>query len=137
MTFTINKKSWHYWLASKWGKFSPHVVSEQNICAYTRYVIGGLIGLILVSVLGSLFAYLAICAVVDLAWLVHHFKMSTYISGPGIAFLVAASLVAVIFIFGSALAWLTSMEVKDVSPTFVVKAYRSFKDKTCVRLNIV
>jgi hypothetical protein len=135
MTFTINRKSWHYFLAYKLGDFhdDESATDENNICFYVRQVAQG----VLLGALGcALFAGAAFLAICGLAFLVHlliNFNLPTVMlqAGGGTA---GATVVALV-VWGIRTLWLRHrVRSYQKPPSFIKQAYRSFKDKTCVRI---
>ena len=132
MIFDVNTKSWHYRLASKYPEMRP----GDDICAYSRSVLRGLIV--------ACFIVIAISAV--LAMLIDTLLFLYFIiTGPliqphelAIAFMAIMAVIA--YIFGSSMLdeWehRRARAVKDhiSSPSFITQAYNSWKEKYCVKL---
>ncbi len=143
----FNKDSWHHQLAVEWGGMAKWE-DESNICRYTRAVLSGLakVGLLLAMV-GALIYWITITIV---WWVV--LAMHGYVEAEGpivLTFLIA--LVLISWVIGDVIpkqfkklrekrkvkrhqAGLPSLPTPD---SFITKAWRAWKDKTCVRVVIV
>lgn len=145
--FVFNKDSWHYWLANEVGNFKGHI-EETDICTYTRAVINGAFwATVAAAVMCGLVYWITITLVWWVVILQHGFFEAV---GPVV-------LTAILVIFGgSALVaegvpWLFRKirravydsqsgrreKVKVKTDNFVAQAYRSWKEKTCVRVTLI
>lgn len=143
--FVFSRDSWHYWLAKDVGNFRSYR-TESNICEYTRAVLKG--AMIVIAVAASALAMLYWITITLVWWVVvlqHGFFEAT---GPIVLSLVVG-------IFGSAilimegLPWLFKKARRKLydarggshravkTDTFITKAYRSWKDKTCVKVTLI
>jgi hypothetical protein len=140
-TVTLNKKSWHYWIASEGSDVS---VNADSMCEYVWLVFKGIIrlsifALVLLVVLGS---YL------DLFWTIwlaiqahlHQTKMPEVDTAAQVA--IGFTGVA-IFLFGVILYTEIAeyleyrRPAEDPTPTsdsFVLNAWRTIREKTCVKV---
>lgn len=145
---TFSKNSWHARLVNR---FTQRYASDAtNICQYMRWVGWGLLGVILVTLALSVFATFVLSGIVwDIQWL---FGYVHFVGGqnPPARELGACilNLVAVLGSIVAGLMWISGI-VKEARyhkkwhtaspsppPGFIRTAYRSFKDKVCIRVEV-
>lgn len=139
--------SWHHQLAVEWGGMSKYD-EASNICWYTRAVLSGMakVGLILALMFGLLY-----WVTITLVWWAVVLQYGFFdAAGP----VVLSTIVAVVTIVEAVETGIPRLrrKIRDarnrkreakglptVAPTdsFVTKAWRAWKDKTCVRVMIV
>lgn len=125
---TFNTNSWHYKLASTYTSFSPYI--HTDICSYTRKVVLSFFSLAMIA-LASVFIGWGIIDVALWAWFFYH-GYFLGLMGPGI---VTISLsIAVLIIAGDTLLSSLRHYKTQKEPGFIRKAYRSWKDKYCVKV---
>ena len=136
----INKKSWHYRLATAYGPMSTYR-DELDICRYIRSVlIGSLIACIVASGLGSAIASISV-------FVMHVLMLDGNIEDP-----IAVAGLFLVIILVTILSVVAATEVKEyVERNYVFKkkeatlkkpgllkmAYRRFKEKTCFYVEFV
>lgn len=142
----FNKESWHYWLATEMGSFNKYR-SDSNICEYTRTVLKGVV--IACGVAAILLA-LTYWILITLVWwavvIQYGFIWET---GP-MALSIVIILVGMVVGVTNGIPWLYRRARRAVferlsvgdhkkvkTDTFITKAYRSWKDKTCVRVTLI
>jgi hypothetical protein len=140
----LNRKSWHFWLASKFGDYCYSEPEYQNVCTYTRCFLKGLIVFIISTILtvfmGAIFLGLPLFA---LGWLIGYmfgfFSLfdpksrlaDTVFSG----FLLSLMWIVFGIIFGIVKFWKNGKKFAAVKqPSFLKVAYRSWKDKYCIKV---
>lgn len=140
MEINLSKKSWHYEIVNR---YCDDYYDSSDLCSYARGVMSALAKLLLLSIVGALiFGY----GFGDLfAWIAAVIKTAAWIEpNPVTIFVGGIILILSILFCGVALTALfhTSKVAKKVSAvmtpaedSFLVQAYRGFKDKTCVRIN--
>ena len=132
----ISQRSWHYFLARFGDTYSRRDLSD--ICSYRQAVAMG----------GSFFAFIAsICVGLTistgdaLAWVVSGFVNGWLIepnviasAALGICMLAAILTASGIIVLGLNFAY---KAIRGTSPSVLGQAYESWKDKYCVKVNIV
>lgn len=145
-SLNFNRESWHYKVATELGGL-PKWFETTNICEYTRAVLKGAIMMMIVA--AAAFGLLYWVAI-TIAWWIAVLYTGVFIdaSGP-----IVLSGIVIIFTVVSAVTilinrfqgWLYARQCKkhrecDYAPpkpdSFIKKAYRSWKDKTCVRITL-
>jgi ABC-type multidrug transport system permease subunit len=137
-SLTFNKNSWHYLIASMVG-YAPYEYGnghERNICTYSKYVVGGIIVLLVMGAgiagFGFLFFQVFFGIVFSLIygmWLM---------SATGEAALILTGFFGSIALLG--LAWLAHKRRLErdrfhIRPDgFVKNAYKSWKEKFCLKI---
>lgn len=143
--FVFARDSWHFWLATEFGSF--HRSRDcSNICEYTREVLKGAATLALFCAAGlGILYWVAITA----AWWAVVVQYGFFEEvGP-----VALTLIVVVFggaafiaegiprIFKRVQRYIRRNDVryreKVKTDNFVTHAYRSWKEKTCVRVTLI
>lgn len=135
-TLEFNRNSWHFWLATRIANFKTYNEDDLNICAYLRSVFAGGLVITLLGTLATLIASLIGSAVFHwvgvLLGLIHRKPNSMEIGGS--VFLIMITVVYVIYLITTYFKNRTYSEA-DAPPGFIKSAYRSWKDKTCVRVS--
>jgi uncharacterized membrane protein len=132
-TLTFKENSWHHRLA-KMGGFDW---SCGDICSYTRKVMMGALGAILVSALALILLYLAVHMVMGIGFsLWYGMFLFTDAGFAGLVVVSIVSLVTGIFFLSDRLQKY-NLENQYNDPGFVKTAYRSWKEKYCARIEIV
>ena len=128
----LNKDSWHYKLASR---ANPYFYSrgEEDICSYTKYVFLGFLEIILISFVVLLLGGFTV-----------NFFYSCYtwlfLNQPFNEFAVVFGCVVGGLLNACAIAYFCNNAKEKMShtePGFVRLAYRSWKDKFCVKITFV
>jgi len=132
---TLNRKSWHYWIASNLGDIEDDEIT--NICTYLRHIIKGLFVGTIAGLFASLLTFFLTTAAYHylgvLLGIVHRDATKYEQVGGGI-FIVTAIVAAIILIAVKVQNFMEYAKTeKDVG--FVRTAYRSFKEKTCILIN--
>ena len=150
---SIDTNSLHWRLASVYGPMHEDAVRAQgtDICEYTRAVLAGVVKWFLCMGLG---AFVGLCLGDALAWIAA--GIVTHFVDPG-----KPAVITVLFIGGvtAVFLWLFVTDLirdwlyrrakrrlekeadgqgddEEREPSFIVEAYRAFKDKYCVRMKI-
>lgn len=136
--FKIKRNSWHFWLA-KQGGFNEY--SSQDICTYLRRMIAGSLNVTLKAALAA-FALAAAGLILwslweALWWLFAGSGTASNAAQCGLAILVIVA-ASILFIALVRLRWWwNSRRVQQLKePGFITLAYRSVKDKTCVKIEL-
>lgn len=121
----IDKKSWHYHVANTYTNFNPYYT--QDICSYTRTILLGILNIALIILIGSIVSYSMIIDPIFQIFLFNDYNSPFFIVGTTLwGFL--------LFIcFMSGLHSYTEYR-KDKPSGFVKKAYNSWKNKFCIKL---
>jgi len=131
-TFDVNKKSWHYKL-SKFGE-NRYDVDADDICSYTRNVIYGMFAssLCIIGICIGLYA-----AGDFIAWLIACIQYSSFLH-PQLGAIIIVDAIGVIFmvvLYSGTSVFFSCQREKEGS--FVHTAYKSWKDKYCIKVNIL
>lgn len=123
--FDVSRESWHYNFVSKFDS------APDNMCEYIIQVIKGIAlvlaigfiaGGVIAAVLGDLIGYLFAC-------LVTHTLLPLSEAGmTEIGILVTITAI-------NDKIWTRKFVSKQQSPSFIKQAYRSWKDKYCIKIN--
>lgn len=133
-TLTFNKRTWHYELA-KFGGFDRW--EDQDLCTYTRKFIRGVFQSLFIGVLIAMFGFgLAhfmlgvIFSAITGAWVM---------SEIGAVFgLILGVLLLFIAIGASVEKYKDGRETRQAKPdNFVKNAYKGWKEKYCIKINVV
>ena len=145
LVFKLN--SWHYWLAADVGNFSKYKTSS-NICEYTRAVLKGAM---IVAVVTALLAALAYWATITVVFWVVVIQYGFFEATGPVALTAIIAIVSVAVLIAEGIPWVfrkARRAVYDMRHTsgyqeranidnFITKAYRSWKEKTCVRVTLI
>ena len=143
--FVFNKDSWHYWLATEltsFGKFK----TETNICEYTRAVLKGAFwaAVGLAVALGLIY-----WVVITIVWWVVVLQHGFFHEPLPIVLSSIVGIFGVSALIGTGVPWLwkkarrklydsrQAKREKVKTDNFITEAYRSWKEKTCVRVTLV
>lgn len=149
-SLNFNRESWHFKVATKWGGF-PKWFETTNICEYSRAVVKGSFlalanGLLaLVAIVGSLY-----WVAITIAWWTAGIVTGVFIEEPGpivLSMIVGGAgliaggtyLIHKVMVWNDVRKMNKSNEARIAHPkpdSFVKKAWRSWMDKTCVRVTI-
>lgn len=133
----INRKSWHYRLATVYGQYretnywGEQDLSNSNICTYTKAVLWGLALALAFTALGAVGGYM----VIDFfSWLFVMYSVGGFIEPQIFALIIVSMLMLGIMVVGGVL--LTERKPIEklmglVGNSFVGNAYEAFKDKVC------
>ncbi len=143
-TFNVSSKSWHYRLATTYGFETQFDISNNNvdICSYSRSVVFGTISALLLTAAGVMIGapvsqvllWLGVCVVnnsfVD--------PLNARMIAVGMVEILGVSLYVVLSSLYKVIKKVSKKfprkEKQETSPSFVVQAYHSFKDKYCVKV---
>ena len=133
MEINLNKSSWHYQLATAYGSLHKNE-TVTDICYYTRQVIKGVFLAVFITCLISVAAFCVIDMFMGIGFSIAYGAM--LMNTPGLVVLI------LIFSIGALCALaLASDKVsksnRNKEPGFVRTAYRSWKDKFCVKVKLV
>ena len=145
--FNLSKNSLHYRVAAVYGPHSKYDDDDTDLCSYLRAFLKGLFVIVMITGVGGIFiggllgSFLAWLAFITVNGFIGPSEVA-FAGGLllGMALLLIATLATVEmggmrrvkYAVRSAVDFLTP-ERKD---TFLQLAYRSFKDKTCVKLTL-
>ena len=124
-TIKLNRNSWHYRL---YEYYANNYHEPNDICVYTQNVILGAITVFFIT----LVAIVASFAVGDfLLWSYFNlFVGSVGMETPAAIFLIFSAFAVIIFGIG------TFQDYSKFHDNFVTSAYRSYKDKYCVKVEV-
>lgn len=142
-TLNFKKNSWHHRLA-KMGGFDR--TCNQDFCTYTQRV---LVGTFFFCILSVICVFIAGCFGDFIAWIIAMIKFGVYIE-PNVF---AQGVTVTIFVcslmamFVGYLRWKEKRrerlyalqragEYVEPKPSFIAKAYESFKNKTCFKIKL-
>ena len=135
-TLNFSSTSWHYRIATFGDKHRCYEV--EDICSYTRKFMGGFFLLILATVSCGLVSY----AISDFfTWLIACITNQTLIIPEIPAQFVICSIATTAGFLAIVCTALTARDYlsiikKNKKDSFIGNAYRSFKDKYCMKVNI-
>jgi len=122
-TLTVNKSSWHYFLATRFSDY-PRGVDFDDLCGYSGYVIKGIFGLIAGIAVFAGAAYCFDDFIIGLIFsIIYH---SFMVDIPGLTFIAIASAIILFPIF--------HMWISYTSDGFIPSLYRSYKNKFCMEI---
>ncbi len=135
-TLTLNKNSWHYRLASTYPP-CDHWAIARDICGYTRQVIRGMITCMFLT---PILAYIVLCLILPpIAIFVPDFVLPTLVNPftAGAIFYVVFALGYTAYLIATAYVKLSSKGglQKAIHTGFIYNSYKSFKDKTCFKID--
>lgn len=148
MQFTLNRKSWHYWIANKFSNFNERRVDD--FCTYFWCVLRGTLMFLALLTFAALYLYgLADFIAWFIAGLTHGF---VELSAPGFISAFISGTIGGLFLIGYTLDKIYTYRAAkreklqeerraqgldpyaEPEPGFLKLAYRKLKNKTCVRL---
>ena len=143
--FVFNKDSWHYWVATELTSFSKFK-TETNICEYTRAVLKGAFwaAVGLAVALGLIY-----WVVITLVWWVVVLQHGFFDASAPIILSAIVGIFSVGALVAEGVPWLwkkarrklydsqQTKREKVKTDNFITEAYRSWKEKTCVRVTLV
>ena len=132
-SYTLNKNSWHFYLASDWGQ---HIYLDESmdICTYIRRVIIGAIKLTMASVIMSVVVGLLVAMELAFLYCACQFLFGdlSSVTNQHIQGLACVGTVANAFLALACLInWYKEKDIKVPTPGFVTLATKKFKSKTC------
>lgn len=151
---TFKKNSWHFWLAKLVGYEAPttwtrgdgtvaHYGDKGDICTYSRHVVGALFSILVISffgvmgtaIIGTLLAHVILGIIFSIIMGTFFF---TDIGVIGLFIITIVSLVAGTMY---SLSWLRDRaresDESNNPDGFIKHAYRSWKEKYCLKINFV
>lgn len=145
-SLNFNRDSWHYKVATRWGGM-PEWFEDTNICDYTRAVMKGLLGALLLATLAFALLYWAADTI---AWWIAMLVTGVFIEEPGPIILTGLTAFAIVvsslsYALHRFSEWKLKRDEEKAGAakhtprkpdSFVKKAWRSWKDKTCVRVTL-
>lgn len=146
MNIQLSKDSWHYRLATYCGFRQNYVYSDEkqdwveeggDMCSYTNRV---LIGFVLIAVAAMIF-YVVTAGIIQmllgLAFSAYYGAWIMTPLGDALCFvtLVISAAGTLAFSFMKVLTYADNTKIKGSQPSFVKLAYRSWKDKYCVKIS--
>lgn len=136
----LNRKSWHYWVATKCGEL-PKQTNSTDICSYVTEVfkgsllllVLGLAGGFLVAEIGSTIWWLTTRGFV---W----FSAPAFVKASIVTITILLALVVIFVSVATIAGWIEDYRYKrwvlpKKQPSFLKLAYRSFRDKFCLKVN--
>ena len=146
--YEIDPDSLHYRLASFYADYNEHY--HRDVCSYWRKVVRGffniLFGLFALFLVGGSLIHFGLGVIFAI------FTGAPWEATWQMGIVLIAILLAVIFIVGGLIlmlfSWLTSLAIGSVKtavrkaaakdqPPFIITAYRSIKEKTCIPVKVV
>lgn len=125
----INKKSWHYHIAKTYTMFDPY--DRKDICSYTRSVIHGVVNIICIIAMTALVSYSMF--VLPIIWSITGFDSSIKQDGFFVLGFVLWSATLAAFILAGISLFLENREKQP--DNFIKKAYSSWKNKFCLKID--
>lgn len=148
-TLTFDKKSWHYELAEM-GGFRYYDWQEQNFCTYARKVLIGIFLSILITIIG---AGAAGTVVMPLVTYIGYLSTGVWLGGESgdihvAYFIVDTVLIVTVLLwylvdvlipcaYNGAIEFVTKEVRKVPSDSFVKTWWKSFKEKTCFKIEFI
>lgn len=140
---TLNRDSWHCWLATNFGAYNSYIQSRHNFCSYLPNVIFGGLSFLFLTVVGVV---ITIFEGFGLAYVA-----SSIINGPFVipdneAYILVGTVVFVVTVLIGVVAGVcyliniydewheTPSYEAEKEPGFYTLAYRSIKDKVCLSI---
>lgn len=138
----INKKSWHYHIVKTYTDGSPHWI--ESICEYNRRVLLGIFNILMIIFVSSI---LLICALspifYGILYLIYGDAGMTLLSNDGsIVFVgILMYIMAILFYFMFLYTQWRDSRIEEYlngerirKESYIGAAWKSFKDKVCVRV---
>ncbi len=145
-TLNVSSKAWHYRFATKYASLSTYDIrfSRVDSCTYIRRVMLGLVLFFCLSIatvivlipLTHLIMWLVVCAV-NLSFVPLMNSEVTFLGALEVFF---GCLGGLVYFGTKGITWiLDHLLLKDetVEPSFIVQAYRSWKNKYCIKVKEV
>lgn len=147
--YVISKKSWHYWLVTKFTRYiDTHGFTDSpyEICSYWRAVT---FGMLILSIFSALAGFLVACEVELVLHIVRALQGSTLtlekdpMACVGLSILIVAALIGLSIGIAILLEWRRDRKYaneyyyRQRQPGFIKLAYRSWKDKYCTKIVFV
>ena len=133
MEISLKTKSWHYRLATAYGSLSTYA-ETTDICDYTRQVLKGVFIAVFMTAIISVAALCVIDMLMGIGFSIAYGVM--LMNPPGLIALILIIALGIIFSIAFA-ADKMNETVRNTQPGFVRTAYRSWKDKFCVKVKLV
>lgn len=143
---TFNKRSWHFWLATKVASYSPATSDEEyggdsaDVCTYSRAVAIGLLVLSIVVLSGTFFAYVIIHTILGIYFSVMLEQWFFSEWGDAGVILLGCGLVTY-GVYTIVKVWVKFNERPATRSAthdgFIRNAYKSWKEKFCVPVKFV
>lgn len=140
-TINLNKKSWHYWLATNVGSFDT---DSGDFCAYVRSVLGnGFLVLFLSAIAAAISVFLLAGVTNIVVFLFDYFTGGHYTLGNNPFFFAGSVTLLLISVCGGFSFGLMKFrnwrnERRENQPpkpdSFAKSAYASFKEKVCFKV---
>lgn len=136
----VNKKSWHYRLATVYGPLSD--CDGVDSCRYIRAVIVGLFVMLVIGILSCLFLILPVDSLV---WVIASIIGGGFVGQPHFfAVFLGVMISAIAFLIGWNIIWIRqkiidrryARSLMHVEPSTISKLYGSFKNKFCVPIEV-
>lgn len=145
--FVFNKDSWHYWLATECGGFTTRR-DESNICEYTRKVIKGVMNF---SLMAAIVLGLVYWITITVVWWVVILQHGFFEAQGPIVLTAVLGILSVALLLMEGIPWAYRKMKRAVYnarhssgyrepvkvDNFLTQAYRSWKEKTCVKVTLV
>lgn len=141
-TLTFNSKSWHYWLATTIGDYSPNR-TNKDFCAYTRSVIFGA-GVVLILSAIALFLLYSTGREVYALYTCLFTKVCTFnkfeqMFATGVVIVAGVAGLMALFVWNENRKLAIRIAISngtrpEPKPGFLKTAYKSLKEKTCFKV---
>ena len=150
-TLTFNVNSWHFLLATKVANYRVPSVSKYSdgefytygdsadICTYSKHVMGGALLLTIAAALIGLVGFLLAHVLIGVwfSFILGTWFFSSWAEATMIITLVVVASFVMAFLFKWYIERKRSTEYRNRPDGFVKHAYRSWKEKFCVKINFV
>lgn len=142
-SYTLNEKSWHYWLVTNPGMMVIRSYQVVDGCAYIRHLVWGMI---VISLLSLLAAWPVVSFGFGIRSLVHFLLTGQWYQliqwqSAGMAIVcVVTALLALVYVVWHICDWSIDRKLMQENqpprePGFIKVWYRSVRDKTCFILS--
>ncbi len=140
-TLKFNTKSWHYQLATKIANYNPGY-NDEDLCTYTRHVLGALlilmVGVAGVAIVGLLASHMILGIIFSIMY--KTFMFTEF----GVIGLILSTIILLMFSVIYTTKYLERRKAAKYRGGYVPKpdnfikhAYKSWKDKFCVKIDFV
>ena len=136
----INRKSWHYYLATKVAAYSPnwdYSVGEESddICRYRSHVLGAILLIILAicAFYGVAFAAVQLSFAIVFSLLYHAWLFSSFAEAMLMVIVLLSVGAGICFLLDRLKAYRKHKEIERPDG-FVKHAYKSWREKYCVKI---